>query len=112
MHENDQWLARIVAVGLIVLAGAALISSAVLRAKGIEASEITGVAAGGVGALAAFFAGVGYGKGSRDVSPDPVAPSAVGSVVASPAPATSRPEIPVAPTAPPPTPPATDVRHI
>jgi hypothetical protein len=58
---GDVWLARIVAAGLILVSLVAVVGAVVLRHGGLEAPEITGVAASGVGALASFFAGVALG---------------------------------------------------
>lgn len=52
---EDIQLPRIVAAGIILLTGAALVAGSVLSAKGI-ANDLTTVVAGGTGALAGFLA--------------------------------------------------------
>lgn len=107
---HDPWLARIVAAGLILLAAGAVAGSVLLRAHGVEAPEITGVAASGVGALASFFAGVALGsRAGESVTASPVATRTATRVsgAAGGAGATDAAAEPVAPK-----PPATDVRHI
>lgn len=61
MSAGDPWLARIVAAGLILVSLVSVLGAVLLRHSGMEAPEITGVAASGVGALASFFAGVALG---------------------------------------------------
>lgn len=55
---NDQWLPRIVAVGLIVLALGTLASATILAIRGIETAPIVAIAGAAVGALAGFLSGV------------------------------------------------------
>lgn len=54
--DNDVQLPRLVTLGLFILTGASLACGTLLKLRGIEATDLTTIAAGGVGALAGFIA--------------------------------------------------------
>lgn len=54
----DNWLARIVALGLILLSLATVVSGTLLALNGKDYAPIVGLAGAAVGALAGFLSGV------------------------------------------------------
>lgn len=62
----DNWLARIVALGLIVLSLSTVASATLLALNGKDYAPIVGLAGAAVGALAGFLTGVRLAAGTTE----------------------------------------------